>query len=633
MKTGSSKLTSTIADRYSNELLLGYQRIRDKRNLPNQVPLIFVAGDRAGTSLAAGSDRFSQGNSLDQDIYEVTDNLTFSKGAHLLTVGTHNEFFHFANVFFPASLGVWSFLNADSLAAGRASRYEIALPLRPGGPNTDFHVKQFGFYAQDQITPRPGLTITAGVRVDIPNMDSPFHNLSIDSVLSVNTGAFPSGNLLWSPRLGFNYDLTGDRTTQLRGGVGIFSGRPPYVWMSNAYGNTGKEQASLICDGPGPTNGTVDTVPQFTADPKNQPTHCGPIGALQSASSVVYFDQRFRFPQNLKVALGVDRRLTWGMVGTLDFLYTKSINQFYITDVNLQGITGYEAGEGGRPMYGNPGAATVTPLRRSARWNDVLEHSNRSDDRSYSMSAQVQKQFANGLEFNVSYTYSHTEDLFSLTSSIASSNYRFTALDGTIANRNLRTSDFDIPHKVTVAGTADIKYGVQLSLIYIGQSGSPYTYVVSNDVNGDGFGGNDEVYVPRNSGDISGLTAAQFTTLDNYINSEPCLQDNRGHLLPRNSCRNPWTNFLNLTLAKTVPTLGGQSAELRADIFNLPNLLNGDWGLIRSTTTFEEVNLLRQTGYDATNARGTYALALPQHNRVSTNSSRWRIQLGVKYTF
>src|SRR2546426_6940466 len=135
--TARAKWTATLASRFANELLVGYQRIRDKRELPNRVPLIFVGGDRGGTSVAAGADRFSHANSLDQDIYEVTDNLTFARGSHLITLGTHNEFFHFVNVFFPASLGVWTFPDTAALRTANPSRYERALPLRPQGPNAD----------------------------------------------------------------------------------------------------------------------------------------------------------------------------------------------------------------------------------------------------------------------------------------------------------------------------------------------------------------------------------------------------------------------------------------------------------------------------------------------------------------
>src|SRR2546427_12110083 len=193
------------------------------------------------------------------------------------------------------------------------------------------------------------------------------------------------------------------------------------------------------------------------------------------------------------------------------------------------------------PGSGSASAASRTTARLASSFRDVLRHSNKSDDRSLSLTAQLQKRFSNGVEFDVGYTYSHTEDLFSLTSSIASSNYRFTTLDGTIANRNLRTSAFDIPHKITASGTMDVKWGVQLSLIYVGQSGAPYTYVVSNDINADGFGGNDAVSVPPHLARIfvygkrSGRTANRlvtpgsqdtaFNTVNAYINREDCLRE------------------------------------------------------------------------------------------------------------
>ncbi|HKC39991.1 MAG TPA: TonB-dependent receptor, partial [Gemmatimonadales bacterium] len=326
--TMRAKLATQLSGGMSNELLVSSNRIRDHRELPTRVPLIFVAGDRTGTNIAAGAERFSHDNLLNQDIFEVTDNFTVPVGAqHVLTIGTHNEFFHFVNHFFPASLGVWSFASAGALDSVRPGRYEIALPLRPGGPNTDFHVKQWGGYAQDRWSPTPRLTVTLGLRVDIPVMDKPRQNTAAALVdtLNVNTGAFPSGNTMWSPRVGFNYDLSGDGETRLRGGVGVFSGRPPYVWISNAFGNTGLEQATLVCDnGPGGFAGTnangastLDSVPGFRINPDSQPTSCrGGLGAAASASSVVFFDPTFKFPQNLKVALGLDHQLPAGIVGT-----------------------------------------------------------------------------------------------------------------------------------------------------------------------------------------------------------------------------------------------------------------------------------------------------------------------------
>jgi hypothetical protein len=292
----------------------------------------------------------------------------------------------------------------------------------------------------------------------------------------------------------------------------------------------------------------------------------------------VYYDQNFRFPQNFRIAAGVDQRLPWGITGTIDFLYTKSLNQFYISDVNVQGITGSIAGEAGRPQYSTTPTGT-TVARRDAGFRDVLRHRNESQDRSVMLTFELNKRFEGGIEFRGAYTHSRTEDLFSLTSSIAFSNYQFTALDGTLEDRNLRTSAFDVPHRVMLTGIFPLPQGFILSVIYNGESGRPYTYVSSNDVNGDGVSGNDAVYVPRNQADITldangsaaglGTPAQQnaaWASLDSYINGEDCLKQHRGSLLPRNTCRNPWRGFLDARLTKMFTTFGAQRLEVTADI-------------------------------------------------------------------
>ena len=666
-RTLRGKWTTTVGSNLSNELILGRTTISDNRPPVSNHPLILVGGNSPGTYIAAGAERFSHANSLDQRVVELTDNVTFPAGRHLFTLGTHNEFIHFRNVFFPLSVGVWNFANPAALAAGTPNLYARALPgpLRPDGPVADFNVTQVGFYGEDRFSPIPNLTVTAGVRMDVPSLPAPAENPALDTIPfpalgggTVRTSSTPSGNLLWSPRLGFNYDVNGRQETILRGGVGIFSGRPPYVWVSNAYGNTGLEQQTVFCNGAASAanNGSlVDTVPAFTVDPTAQPTTCGgtnQVGPNAAASSIVFYDQNFKFPQALKLALGADRALPWNLFATVDFVFTKAINQYYLQDVNLRGIQGASSGEAGRPLYGtiNPNTGSATVLRRTNLANDVIKNSNVSKDQSTSLAFQLQKRFSDGLEFSAAYTYSHSLDVMSMTSDITSSNYNFGALDGTVASRNLRTSSFDRPHKVSISGTVNVPFGGRFSLIYNGLSGTPFTYVVSGDANADGVFGNDLAYVPRNRADITmdgngggaagfGTAAQQdsvFGLLDKYITNEPCLQNNRGRLAPRNTCRNPWTNFLNARLSWAVPTVAGHTLEITADMLNVLNFINSGWGLIRQTGTgFEEQNLIQQTGYDAANGRGIYALAIPVKNAVTLNSisARWVFQLGTRYTF
>ena len=635
--TARLKWLGLFGNGLNNELLLGYQRIRDSRDQAFDLPLFKVQGDRAGSYVAAGSDVFTPNNLLNQDIWELTDNLTFEMGSHhRITVGTHNEFFKFFNNFFPRAEGVWTFADTTAFANNTPNRYTVAIPLRPSGPAAGFNVRQVGGYLQDAWSPNERLTVTLGLRADVPFTDSPQQNPKLlASPLNINTAAFPSANVLWSPRLGFNYDLDGRGRTIVRGGVGIFSGRPPYVWLSNAFGNTGLEQATLTCTGA--------ATPPATTDINALPQQCvgSTTGPVQAPPSIVYFEPGFRYPQNLRAALGADHRFPLGIVGTVDFLYTYTLNDLYQLERNAApGATA--TAEAGRQLYGGLGGTattfTASPGRVDPAFASVLDHYGRSGPYSWSITGQLQKTFSKLLDFNASYTYAVAKDYFSFTSSIASSNYQFASLDGPAGARNLRTSYFSVPHKIALSGTVHLPLFTSVSLIYVGRSGQPFNYVVSSDVNADGFAGNDDIYIPRDQSDISlaGTPAAQqtaWTRLDSLITSNSCLQSQRGQIMQRTSCRNPWQNVLNTRVSVNVPFIGGQALEVDWDIFNVLHLLSGDWGIIKSTTTFENATLLRASGYDAVNQRPIYSLAFPQFNLPDQNASRWRMQLGAKWVF
>lgn len=630
--TTRAKWATVFGQKFNNELLAGYSSIRDIRDLTNRIPLLLIGGDRAGTTIAAGADRFSQGNQLNQDIFELTDNLTFDMGSHRITLGTHNEFFKFYNVFTAGSYGIYNFKNVDSLIGQNPNRYEIlyGTTSRPEGAVANFNVAQYGFYAQDAWTPNDRLTVTIGLRGDIPSVDKPATNQGLRDTLGIDTGVSPNGKL-WSPRLGFNWDPMGSGNMIIRGGVGVFSGRPPYVWVSNAFVNTGLEQLDLVCSG--------NQVPGFTFDTAATPRACrGGTGASPAAATINYFDKNFKYPQAFKLALGMDRQLPWNVVGTIDILHTRSLNQFFLEDVNLmQGGINTE----GRRQYGsiNPNTGSATSDRFSNNYRQVIRHSNQSGDFSTSVTGQLQKRFSNSIEFNVGYTWSRTRDQMSLTSSIASSNLGFAPLAGDMDQRFRTTSAFDRPHKVAISGSINAPFKTRFSLFYTGQSGNPYTYMISGDANADGITTNDIAFIPTDASQITMAGAdqatrdAKFATLDAYINGQACLNANRGRIMQRNTCRNPWQSFLDARLGKVIPTVGGQSLELTLDMFNVLSFIGSDWGAIRSTTGFETANLLRLTGYDPVNNRGIYDLSLPQKDRISVNETRWKMQLGARYVF
>jgi TonB dependent receptor len=366
-------------------------------------------------------------------------------------------------------------------------------PSKPEGALGDYRVNQIGVYVQDRWTPTLRLTLTAGLRLDVPYVPTPpTRNLALSQALGIDNTLTPSGNALWAPRLGFSYDL-GGRGAFLRGGLGLFSGRPAYHWFNSVYQLTGLEDLELECFG--------SDVPAFTADPANQPTSCP--SAEGPKAFVAYFNPDFRFPRNLRASLGADVRLPWGTIGTVDLLYIRGVNDFYVTDVNLI-PTGIAAGEGGRILYGTFDASgQATPNRPSYEFERVNELRNARGNRSYLATVRLQKRFVGGEEIGLAYTYTDSKDRLSAASDLAVFNVADNPLDGPIDDRRLRTSSYSVPHKITVVGAVDLPLRARFSLFYIGYSGQPYTYVIQGDADAERYGHNDIVYVPTDAADIT----------------------------------------------------------------------------------------------------------------------------------
>ena len=325
------------------------------------------------------------------------------------------------------------------------------------------------------------------------------------------------------------------------------------------------------------------------ASPARQPTACSTPTPF--AGRLAFFDPGFRFPQSLKLALGVDRRLPGGIVGTVDLLYTRLVHSVTAVDVNLTGRVGTAAGEGGRTLYGTidetTGQATTDRVSDALR-RGVFPLRNGGGDRSYSLTAQLDKHFSGNTELSAAYTYTEAKDRMSLVADVGGVNEGSTPVDGTLERRALRTSIWARPHKITVVGTADLPHGFQLGFTWIGMSGAPYTYVAQGDPNADGFlpdagVSNDVVYVPRDADDITLADPAGFAPLDSVIRSERCLGRQRGRLIERDSCRDPWQNETTARLSKLVRLADRRTVELSVDLFNLLNFVDGDWGLVRQT--------------------------------------------------
>jgi hypothetical protein len=608
-----------------NEARFTYQRIRDRRaGQPGTQPFPFVSVTLSSGSVRAGRENFSTANELDQDVFEFTDDFTMLHGAHTITVGTHNEFFKFRNLFIRDNFGNYSFASLDLFEQGLAQSFDYSFSLTDDPrQSARFRVRQFGFYAGDQWRPQSRLTLTYGVRADIPTFpDRPTANPLTESVFGLRTDEVPGG-VLWSPRAGFNYDLSGDGGhEQIRGGVGLFSGRTPYVWLSNQFGNTGIEFKRVNV-----AFNAANRIP-FVADPFNQPTSVGNA----ASNEIDLIDPDYKFPSVLRTNIGYDRELgVLGLIGTAEVLFTKSVNDVKYQNLNLQQVgTRFD----GRPFY----SRSVVPSL-----SDVIYMTNTSKGDAWSIVFKVDRPYRDRLFMSASYLYGRSRAIFDGTSSQAASNWGNVYIGGDPNDPPLTRSNFDPGHRITMSGGYDIPAGplsLVASVFYSGQSGRPWSALYgTNDYNGDGRNTNDLLYIP--TGNEPGLvfTNGTYEDLLTFVNAESCLSDYIGRTQDRNACRAPWQNTLDFRLNVQLP-FRRVRAEITWDVLNLINLFDRQAGLFEYAN-FNDLAVVRPsfgaggtTTYNLQNIVINGVAQTPEDQFTRDDlRSRWQMQLGARLRF
>jgi hypothetical protein len=685
------QLFSNFKNGWNNEAFFGASWVRDRRLPKTTFPQIFVnySGNRA---IIAGSDQFSQGNELDADTYEFTDNLNIPYGNHSFVVGTRNELVKIRNLFTQSSYGVWTF--SDVTAAGGCGLaiacFEAGIPtgfrrafiLSQGG-NAYFDALQTALYAQDQWSVTPRVNLTFGIRGDISNfLTDNTYALAIDTAYGHHET--PTSAIQFSPRVGFNWDVTGDLVNQLRGGLGLFVGTPPYVWMENAYVQNGNIITFLNC-GAGAGNAT-NPAPVFNADPNAYET-CADGKGSKPIGDVSFLDKGLKFPQPMRANLAFDRVLPFNMVGTIEALYSKTLNQFFFVNKNLAGPQGKD--KFGRVTYGTIAATGISTAIRppaviaaggTARFTTAIETSNQNKDYAYNLTGQLRKRYSNNWEAAVAYSYGHAYDVQSFTSSTHISNWQFgRTLSARQEDAFTGVSLFDQPHKFVANGTRTFNWGreswgswarglaTDLTVAYAGVSGSSHDYIYGGaggrgDLNADGVQGNDLIYIPKdvnNQDEIrfANLTVAgvvltpaqQAAAFDALILATPCLREHRGEILVRNSCRLPFSHNIDVSLRQNVPLLSEQRLSLQLDIFNFGNVLNKKWGQQRVSPLSGNANIPLLTHTASSSADITTAVPIVQYNFTTLDpaksgfpepyqvgnftSNYWRMQLSARYTF
>ncbi|PYR79547.1 MAG: hypothetical protein DMF87_11030 [Acidobacteria bacterium] len=626
-KTSSTvgQLNSTFKSAV-NELRMTYQRIRDNRgDAAGQQRFPFVQVDFPdGTNVRFGSENSSHANKLNQNITEFTDDFTLIRGRHTVTLGTHNEFLKFYNLFIQNLYGNYRFSSPANFAAGIAQSYSLNFsntsnPLEAA----QFSVHQFGAYAGDQWRLKPAFTVTYGVRVDIPRFpDKPHANPLAVAEFGIPTDQVPAPTM-WSPRAGFNWDLSGgsNNRQQVRGGAGIFTGRTPYVWLSNQYGNTGVDFTNIAVN-----FATTVAIP-FVADPNSQPRTV--TGGATGRQTINLIEPDYKYPEIVRGNLAYDREIAFGMIGTAEVLVTKNIKEIFYQNVNYIPLSTLPDGR-------------LTYTKRDPSLNDVVVLSNTGRGSNWTTTFKVERPFANGFYASGSYLYNRAKSINDGTSSVARSNWAFGSyVNFDVNNPPLATSNYETAHRVTLTASIPIPITSSVrstaSLYYNGQNGQPYTIVFNGDANGDGVTTNDVAFVPASPDQVVVINGT-WDQLNAYINGDCTMRDNRGSIPERNACHAPWINSLDFRYGVDVPTGGRTKVELTMDVFNLLNLFNKNWGW----SVYPNLNSPITIGYGGINAAtGKETLNLstitsPNFQGTFTRDdlrSRWQAQFGARIRF
>jgi hypothetical protein len=626
-KTNSTvgQLNSTFA-KGVNELRLTYSRIRDRRaHTGDQADFPQVTVTLSpGLTVVSGTDQFSPRNVLDQDIIELNDAYTMLKGRHTITIGSHNEFLKIRNLFIRDNFGTYNFDTLDRFQQGLAQQYDRSFsatsdPLQ----SAQFRVNQFGFYAGDQWRVRPDVTLTYGIRMDAPRYPTtPNANPAAVTNFGYSTEVVPE-NVQWSPRAGANWDVRGDGSEQIRGGVGMFTGRPAYVWISNQFGNTGLDFTRI--GAPFNANNRIPFIP----DPNRQPSTVTGATAGTFTNEIDVIDPEFKYPSILRGNLGWDRTLFWGFTGTAEFVWSNTLKDIRYQNLNFvrSGVTG----SGGRPFF----------VRRNTAYSDVILLQNTDQGYNWNVSYEVRRPFTDRLFIDAAYSYGVAKTILDGTNDQAASGWGNVYVPGDPNDPPLSRSNYDPGHRINLSAAYDIPLGrgfsANVAAFYSGQSGRPYTLTTNRDVNGDNRGLNDLLYIPASASELT-FTGGTYQDFSNFINADDCLAEYVGQIIPRNACRAPWQNTLDARVALQLPVRRFR-AELTLDILNLINLVNSESGLSEyqgfgQLTTFTPVpatvtTTAPLTGYNiATITSPTFRKFLRDDLR-----SRWQAQLGVRVRF
>ncbi len=619
------ELNSTLSESASNKLQVGYTHFNDFRN-PFSVPAPSINITKGGSNyIIAGHEPFSVHNRLDQKVFQFTDNLNFYKGDHTFTIGTSFEKFQFDNSFNLVSYGFDLFGSVD-IADFDATAYDFVTPQQtfeannavpegtPGGwALAETNVGQLAFYLQDEWNVSEKFKLTYGIRFDKPLFfdsaekaqevidrgfvlpDVMYYNPNTAQRVTIDNTQMPTNKWLISPRVGFNYDVNGDDTFQLRGGSGLFTGRFPFVWLGNQIANP-------------------------------------------DAFFLQAVDPEYQFPQVWRTNIGTDKKLENGLILTADLSYTKDINGPHVQHWGLLPPSGTLQGVDNRPIYTASDVVTFDGFVGDGAY--VFTNSDKG--RIWNASFKAQKTFDHGLYAMLAYSYLNAKDVNSIEAEITSDAFNGNPVVGNVNNDVLGYSKYGDTHRFIGVGSKKWVYGnnkwaTTISTFFEYAQGGRFNYTYGGDINGDGSSINDLIYIPT-SGEIGQMqfaNAGDANALEAYIQQDDYLNGRRGDYAERYGALAPWRSRWDIKILQDfnidVSEEKTNTIQISIDILNFGNFLNSDWGVIQQPNNVQPIGV----SFDD-NGVPVYSFNGNLKNTFGYDSSlasRWQMQIGLRYIF
>lgn len=663
IRSGIGELNSVIGSSMSNNVIVGYTHQDESRGYVGTFfPFVDILKDGA-TYTSFGFEPFTPNNELRYNTFQLQDNFTRFGGKHTQTFGASYEKYKSENVFFSGAQSIYTYSSLDDFYADANDaianpnrtvspvtlrRFQVSWNNIPGQekPLQPLDVSYAGAYAQDDWIVKDNLKVVMGLRLDIPFFAKTGYENALADALSFRdqsgstvhyqTAKLPDPNILWSPRAGFNWDVKGNRTTQVRGGTGVFTGKPAYVWISNQIGNTGVLTGSEQLDNTTarPFSSNTDRYKPATV-----------TGAPASSYALALTEPDFKFPQTWRTDVGVDQRLPGGVIGTAEFLYNRDVNGVYYINANLAPANTTFAGVDARPRW-------TTSNRINSNVSSAVVLQNQNVGRSWNLAGSLSKTLSNGFLLRSAYSYGEAKNTVD-PGSIALGSWNNNQHPSDPNNPPLAFSTNSPGHRVFVAAAYTKQWfsrgATTVSAFWEARTIGNASYTYTGDLNGDGGTSNDLIYIPRDPSEMNFqqyavgtrtyTSAEQAAAWQSYINNDKYLSKHRGQYAERGAVYLPMVRRLDLSVGQEIfaNLAGRNSFQVRLDITNFGNLLNKNWGVSQRVVLSSQP--LSAQGADA-QGRAQYRLRTINNELITQPLEQtafltdvYRMQVSLRYRF